>query len=146
MVIPDQKVGMHGSQRAAGPAHPRSERHRGEAGDDVTDIAGMESQEEVEIRRPLSKEATCEMNQWIITHAVRPYLTKQEVHYFMTKHGLTRRQVKIAFNNRRQQIIAQIRTQTLEIIKLQRQHQFLNQCIARAMTIPQCWQLFVSPQ
>jgi hypothetical protein len=146
MAIPDQKVGMHGSQRSAGPAHPRAERHRGEPGDDVTDIAGMESHEEVEIRRSLSKEATCEMNQWIIAHAARPYLTKEEVHYFMTKHGLTHRQVKIAFNNRRQRIIAPMRAQALERSKLQWQQQFLNQCIARGMTIPQCWQLFVLRQ
>jgi hypothetical protein len=56
-----------------------------------------------------TKEAQIEMSNWITQNWECPFLKKEEEDYFCTKHGLTRRQVKTAFNNRRQRILAPFR-------------------------------------
>jgi hypothetical protein len=54
------------------------------------------------------------MNKWILEHTKNPFLTKGDEDYFMTKYGLTRRQVKTACNNRRQRIIVPVRLAAAE--------------------------------
>jgi hypothetical protein len=60
-------------------------------------------------REKFTREARNEMRNWMKEHWESPYLRKEEENYFCAKYGLTRRQVKTAFNNRRQRILAPLR-------------------------------------
>jgi hypothetical protein len=50
-----------------------------------------------------------EISQWFMQNMNTPMQTKDTEDYFITKYGLTRRQVKTAFNNRRQRVIVPFR-------------------------------------
>jgi hypothetical protein len=94
--------------------------------------------EEPEQRQPISSQARCEMNQWVIDHANSPFLSKEKEDYFMEKYNLTRRQVKTAFNNRRQRIIVPSRRR-VETLQRNFQEQFLIQLAALGVFGNGCW-------
>jgi hypothetical protein len=70
-------------------------------------LAGVEphAQEAVPARKKsrvsFSTEAHREINQWFAGHASHPYQTKEQEDLFMIKYGMSRSQVRTAFNNRR---------------------------------------------
>jgi hypothetical protein len=55
-------------------------------------------------RVEFSVEAREEMSNWVCEHLQHPFLTREMEDYFMLKYNMTRKQVKTAFNNRRQRI------------------------------------------
>jgi hypothetical protein len=71
------------------------------------------------------------MNDWIRQHMQHPYLTKAYEDYFMAKSGISQRHVKTAFNNRRQRIIAPIRSVTQKEL----QQRFSNQFAALGVAV-----------
>jgi hypothetical protein len=50
-----------------------------------------------------------EISRWFIQQISTPLQTKATENYFIVKYGLTRRQVKTAFNNRRQRLVVPFR-------------------------------------
>jgi hypothetical protein len=75
--------------------------------------------------------ARAEMNAWVVDHIQNPFLTKEDEDYFMVKFSLARRQVKTAFNNRRQRIVAPARA----AVQKQLQEQFIGQLAALGMAL-----------
>jgi hypothetical protein len=51
-----------------------------------------------------------EMSKWILSHLPDPFLAKEDENYFMAKYAMSRKQVKTAFNNRRQRVAGPFRT------------------------------------
>jgi hypothetical protein len=90
--------------------------------------------EEIEHRQPVPAEARCEMNQWIMSHTSHPFLSNKDEEYFMGKYGLTRRQVRTAFNNRRQRIIAPSRRR-MEAVQRLIQQQAMTQLTALGVPV-----------
>jgi hypothetical protein len=79
----------------------------------------------------ITNETWREMKEWILHHLHYQFLTKEEEDYFMAKYGILRHQVKTAFNNRRQQIVA-----PMHLVKQNEfQQQILKQLIAFGITI-----------
>jgi hypothetical protein len=72
------------------------------------------------------------MNQWILHHLQCPFLTKADEKYFMVKYGITRRQVKTGFHNRRQRIITPMRSVKQNDI----QQQIFSQLTSFGPTVP----------
>jgi hypothetical protein len=97
-----------------------------------TFIAPSKPGEESTQSGTVTKEAGREMNQWIRHHLQCPFLTKAGEEYFMTKYGITRRQVKTGFNNRRQRIIAPMRS----VKQNELQHPILSLLAAFGVTVP----------
>jgi hypothetical protein len=58
----------------------------------------------------VTTKADRKMNQWILHHLQCPFLTKTEEDYFMSKYGMMHRQVKTECKNRKQRIIASMRS------------------------------------
>jgi hypothetical protein len=85
-----------------------------------------------EARGTISAAARDEMNKWIIDHMKHPFLTKEEEEYFMAKYAITRRQVKTAFNNRRQRIVVPVRA----AVQRDLEKQFLSQLTAIGIVLP----------
>jgi hypothetical protein len=56
-------------------------------------------------RVTISHEAAREMRTWLFEHRHYPRLTNLQESYFMQKYCLTRREVRTAFNNRRQRVL-----------------------------------------
>jgi hypothetical protein len=75
-------------------------------------IHTSQASNEFESPGTISAEACREMNDWILSHIKNPFLTKNEEDYFIIKFNLTRKQVKTAFNNRRQRMIGPRRIET----------------------------------
>jgi hypothetical protein len=73
-----------------------------------------------------SPEAQKEMNTWIIEHIHDSRLTSEEENHFMTKYGVTRKQIRTAFNNRRQRIVNPLKL----MYQKQRQQMLLQQLTA----------------
>jgi hypothetical protein len=53
-------------------------------------------------------EAQLDMVKWIYSHLANPFLAKEDEDYFIAKYGMTRAQVKTAFNNRRQRLVGRL--------------------------------------
>jgi hypothetical protein len=116
------------------PIIPTTVIESGTADNDLL-ASDFDDSEKAEHRRPISAQARCEMNQWVIDHAGNPFLSSETEEYFMGKYGLTRRQVKTAFNNRRQRIIAPSRRRMEEVQRMF-QERFLTQLAALGMRFP----------
>jgi hypothetical protein len=82
--------------------------------------------------RPITAEARREMTDWIIHHLPHPFLSKEQEDYFIIKYSLTRRQVKTGFSNRRQRIVAPMRSANAK----EPQQQIIRQRIALAVAVP----------
>jgi hypothetical protein len=54
-------------------------------------------------------EAQCELTDWIMKNHNCPFASKEVENHFIVKYGMTRKQVKTAFNNRRQRLLAPFR-------------------------------------
>jgi hypothetical protein len=65
-------------------------------------------------RMSFPNEALMEMSRWIGEHLSDPFLSREEETFFMVKYGITRKQVKTAFNNRRQRLAVPFRSRTLQ--------------------------------
>jgi hypothetical protein len=78
-----------------------------------------------------SPEAQREMSTWIVEHLQDSRLTREEENYFMTKYGATRKQIRTAFNNRRQRIATPLKVMHQE----QRRQMFLQQLIVAGAQI-----------
>jgi hypothetical protein len=87
-----------------------------DTGDDFApnpSAALKEQQKHRKKRILISEEANKEMSDWLIEHEKSPQLTRAEENFFMQKYGLTRREVKTAFNNRRQRVLPPLRVSRL---------------------------------
>jgi hypothetical protein len=60
-------------------------------------------------RTVFSAAAQREMEKWMTTNADHPFPTQEIEDRFILKYGMTRKQVKTAFNNRRQRLIPALR-------------------------------------
>jgi hypothetical protein len=107
-------------------------RKRMAEGDDEVKIV---SPKEVEARHPIPEQARSEMNEWILANIANPFLTKDQEDYFATKYGITRRQVKVAFNNRRQRIVAPVRRK-MEEVQRNAQQQLLLHFAQQGIFVP----------
>jgi hypothetical protein len=98
---------------------------------DVTPPSPPESPSEPARKRTsFPDEAQVEMSRWIRDHFTDPFLSREEETAFMVKYGITRKQVKTAFNNRRQRLAAPVRVRAIQ----QRQAHMATP--VRAMPVP----------
>jgi hypothetical protein len=97
-------------------------------------IAPSKPEEQSEFPDTIKNEAHREINDWIQQHMQHSFLTKADEDYFMAKYGIPRRQVKTAFNNRRQRIVTPIRS----VMQKELQQCFLSQLavLGVAMSFP----------
>jgi hypothetical protein len=72
-----------------------------------------EQQKRHKKRIQISEEANKAMSDWLIEHENYPRLSKLEENSFMERYGLTRKEVKTAFNNRRQRVLPPLRVRHL---------------------------------
>jgi hypothetical protein len=107
---------------------------------EVQSKPGMTSPRASRVR--FSPEAQREMKTWIIEHLQDSRLTREEENHFMTKYRATRKQIRTAFNNRRQRIVNPLQL----MYQQQRQQMLLQQLIAAgAQTYVQYWTQLPQP-
>jgi hypothetical protein len=115
--------------------HRRQIKKRAALEDDDRSFSDTDSVDKTEPRRPFPEGAGVEMTEWIMEHLDDPWLTEKQEQYFSEKYGLTRRQVKMAFNNRRQRIVCPARRQ-VEELQQKAQRQLLQFLAAQGVVIP----------